>query len=143
MTQLNPKQEILSLTEQIQGHFGEKYQKKYQRRLRSGRKPCRLIGALFVILVISHLYQVKHLAQSLVKLENFGVNVKKEKKANKKHNKVDEPIVANDEEISEIAPAEMNYSFDSMTDENVQFEFPVIQQPAPTYIINDKSHQMC
>jgi len=78
-----------------------------------------LIGALFVILVISHLYQVKHLAQSLVKLENFGVNVKKEKKANKKHNKVDEPIVANDEEISEIAPAEMNYSFDSMTDENV------------------------
>jgi len=47
------------------------------------------------------------------------------------------------EEISEIAPVEMNYSFDSMDNEQVpNLEYGAFQVPQ-TFIVNDNSHQMC
>lgn len=99
-------------------------------------KPCKLIGFLSAILVVVHLYSVKHLGQSLAVLESYGINAKKEKKAAMAAKADTKKVAAN-------VPLEMNYSFDSMNDEAVQFEFPVVQQPAPTYIINDHSNQMC
>ena len=98
-------------------------------------KPCKLIGFLSAILVAVHLYSVKHLGQSLAVLESYGISAKKEKKAAM-------AAKADTKKVADV-PLEMNYSFDSMNDEAVQFEFPVLQRPAPTYIINDHSNRMC
>jgi uncharacterized membrane protein YkgB len=121
--------------------------KHHHGKHRRHHKPCMVITILAVALLGSHLYQLKHLAKSLNALQEMGVKPKggKHGKKDKKDKKaVEEDSSASEATIQEV-PAEINYSFSDHTEDcedQPEMQFPVVQQPAPTYIIGNNNN-MC
>ena len=99
--------------------------KKYIRH-KKHHKPCIVITILIVSLFASHLYQLRHLAKSLIELQEMGAKPKKIEKKDKKEKKTKQ-IVEQDQIVQEV-PVAINYEFDDHTG-NDELVYPIVSQP--------------